>query len=46
MWKSVIFGISFEFSDNGLNFKNNLSSFKLEKNEEGPKTKTFKLCIL
>jgi len=29
----------------GLNFKKGFNSFKVEINEEGPKIKTFNVCI-
>ena len=43
--KKIILGLLFKFSDKGLNFKNIFNSFKVEINEEGPKIKTFNLCI-
>ena len=41
----MIFGFTFKLSDEGLNFKKTFNSFKVEINEEGPKTLTFNLCI-
>ena len=38
-------GLSFELNGKELNFKNIFNSFKVEINEEGPNTLTYKLCI-
>ena len=45
-WKRIMFGSLFKCYKVKLNFKNFASSFNVDIKEEGPKIKTFKLCIL
>ena len=46
MWNKIICGLLSELSNNGLNFKKFFNSFKVETNKDGPRIRTFNLCIL